>query len=46
MEVVIEGSAYAEFRNSEYTEQCDVKKAISEKRKRINFQRNTIKYLE
>ena len=36
MEVVIEGSAYAEFRNSEYTEQCDVKKAISEKRKRIN----------
>lgn len=32
MEVVIEGSAYAEFRNSEYTEQCDVKKAISEKR--------------
>ncbi|AWH76308.1 ATP-binding protein [Clostridioides difficile] len=36
MEVVIEGSAYAEFRNSEYTEQCDVKKAINEKRKRIN----------
>ncbi|HBF5910099.1 ATP-binding protein [Clostridioides difficile] len=36
MEVVIEGSAYAEFRDSEYTEQCDVKKAINEKRKRIN----------
>lgn len=36
MEVVIEGSVYVEFRNLEYIEQCDVKKVISEKRKRIN----------
>ncbi|RDY24110.1 ATP-binding protein [Romboutsia maritimum] len=36
MEIVYEGNAYADIRESEYVEEEDVKKAIKERRKRLN----------
>ncbi|MGL6105171.1 Lon protease family protein [Romboutsia sp.] len=36
MEIVLEGNAYAELREVEYVDKEDVKKAISERRKRVS----------
>lgn len=36
MEIIIEGNAYSKIRDTEYIEREDVKKAIQERRKRLN----------
>lgn len=36
MEVIVEGNAYSQVRDSEYVEKKDIKRAIEERRKRLN----------